>query len=49
MPLTALIFSLKVTGPGASSVVLQGAPDAVAVTAVDRYGTAGSPMVVGRR
>ncbi|NNC90277.1 MAG: family 10 glycosylhydrolase [Akkermansiaceae bacterium] len=39
----------QVTGAGATGVTLPGAPDAIAVRAIDRFGTESSAVVLGRR
>lgn len=41
-------FTVKVLPGSATSIVLQGTPNAIAVSAVDRYGTTSTPSVVAR-
>jgi len=41
-------FTLKIVPASTTSITLNGSPDAIAVSSVDRYGTTSTPSVVGR-
>ncbi len=41
-------FTMKVIPSSSTSIALQGSPEAIAVSAVDRYGTTSTPSVVAR-
>ena len=41
-------FTVYVLPASSTSVTLQGSPDAIAVSSVDRYGTTSTPSVIGR-